>query len=95
MWARHAGLPVTYRFDPTTILLAALAYVLMNFLHHFPDEAARYAQDVHDPFSSAWHESGTDPPVVPARTWLLSVGWRRSAGKVLLLLVSNNAPAPA
>ena len=73
----------------------ALAYVLMNFLHHFPDEAARYAQDVHDPFSSAWHESGMDPPVVPARTWLLSVGWRRSAGKVLLLLVSNKAPAPA
>jgi hypothetical protein len=56
----------------------AVAYVLMNFLHHFPDEAARYAQDVRDPFSSAWREPGTDPPVVPARTWLLS---RNSAGE--------------
>jgi len=26
----------------------ALEYVLMNFLHHFPGEAARYAQEPHD-----------------------------------------------
>src|SRR3982074_2700166 len=55
----------------------ALAYVLMNFLHHFPDEARRYASDPRDPFSSAWREDGTGPPVVAARTWLLSIGWRR------------------
>jgi hypothetical protein len=54
----------------------ALAYVLMNFLHHFPGEAARHAADGRDRFSSAWREPGTDPPVVPARTWLLTVGWR-------------------
>jgi putative transposase len=64
----------------------ALAYVLMNFLHHFPGEAARY---VRDPFSSAWREHGTDPPVVPARTWLLSVGWRIRAGAVISLLVDR------
>src|SRR6267378_2526727 len=34
----------------------ALAYVLMNFLHHFPGERARYAGDLRDPFSSAWRE---------------------------------------
>ena len=32
MWARHAGLPVTYRFDPTTILLAALAALILTAL---------------------------------------------------------------
>jgi len=42
-----------------------------------------------DPFSSAWREQGTDPPVAPARTWLLSVGWRIRAGAVLLLLVDE------
>ncbi len=30
----------------------ALAYVLMNFLHHFPGEAGRYAEDLRDRFSS-------------------------------------------
>jgi hypothetical protein len=54
----------------------AIAYVLMNFLHHFPGEVRRYAQDLRDRFSSAWREQGKDPPVVPPRTWLLSVGWR-------------------
>ena len=61
----------------------------------FPDEAARYAQDVRDPFSSAWREAGTDPPVVPARTWLLSVGWRRCAGTAVVLLVSAATPVCA
>src|SRR5207245_7095236 len=80
--------------SPTEVV-RALAYVLMNSLHNFPDAATRLAQDVRGPFSSAWREAGTDRPVVPARTWLLSLGWRRSAGKVLLLLVSDAAPAPA
>ena len=53
----------------------ALAYVLMNFLHHFPMQDA-CARRVPDPFSSAWREQGKDPPVVAARTWLLSIGWR-------------------
>ena len=64
----------------------ALAYVLLNFLHHFPGEAARYAEDQRDRFSSAWPEQGTDPPVVPARTWLLSVGWRKQAPPTVLLI---------
>jgi REP element-mobilizing transposase RayT len=64
----------------------AIAYVLMNFLHHFPDEAARYEDVPRDPFSSAWCERGRDPPVVKARTWLLAVGWRIRAGEVLLAL---------
>ena len=68
----------------------ALAYVLLNFLHHFPDEAARYEDVPRDPFSSAWRERGRDPPVVPARTWLLAVGWRIRAGEVLLSLASRS-----
>src|SRR5712691_4184858 len=65
----------------------ALAYVLMNFLHHFPDEARRYAEDPRDRFSSAWREDGTDPPVVAAQTWLLTVGWRIRSAEVLLRIV--------
>src|SRR5258706_10201572 len=65
----------------------ALAYVLMNFLHHFPGEAARYAEDLRDPFSSAWREPGMDPPVVAGRTWLLTVGWRTRATPTLSALV--------
>jgi hypothetical protein len=57
----------------------ALVYVLMNFLHHFPGEVVHYTGDLRDRFSSAWRDQGKDPPVVPARTWLLSVGWRRRA----------------
>ena len=70
----------------------ALAYVLMNFQHHFPEEARR-PRTIRDPFSSAWREPGVDPPVVPARTWLLDVGWRRWAGDVLLAIVSGGASA--
>jgi hypothetical protein len=66
----------------------ALAYVLMNFLHHFPDEAPAYARDRRDQYSSAWRERGRDPPVVPARTWLLSVGWRTRASGGLLLIAA-------
>ena len=65
----------------------AIAYVLMNFLHHFPDEATRYSRDVRDRFSSARREDGTDPPVVGARTWLLSVGWRIRSDARLAALV--------
>ena len=64
----------------------ALAYVLLNFLHHFPEEAKRFAPDPRDRFSSVWREQGRDPPVVPARTWLLAVGWRWRAPPELLLL---------
>jgi len=67
----------------------ALAYVLMNFLHHFPDEARRYERDPRDPLSSAWREDGTDPPVVAPRTWLLSVGWRIRSADVLLRIVES------
>jgi REP element-mobilizing transposase RayT len=69
----------------------ALAYVLMNFLHHFPGEAARYAEDVRDRFSSAWREQGKDPPVVAARSWLLTVGWRRRSTAPLLALVDDGS----
>ena len=77
----HAG-----QLRSPTQVANALAYVLLNFLHHFPGEAARYGNDVRDPFSSAWRERGRDPPVVPARTWLLAIGWRIRAGEVLLAL---------
>ena len=63
--------------SPTEIA-NALAYVLLNHLHHFPERATAYADDPRDRFSSAWRQAGTDPPVVPARTWLLCVGWERS-----------------
>src|SRR5437879_3082453 len=67
----------------------ALAYVLMNFLHHFPGEAARHHDEPRDRFSSAWREQGTDPPVAPARTWLLTIGWRMRAAPVLSQLVDG------
>jgi REP element-mobilizing transposase RayT len=66
----------------------AIAYVLMNFLHHFPEEARRYADDPRDPFSSAWLEDGADPPVVAPKTWLLSVGWRIRSPEVLLRIAA-------
>jgi hypothetical protein len=66
-----------------------LAYVLLNHLHHFPEKAPAYTDDPRDRFSSAWNEPGTDPPVVPALTWLLSVGWRWRAPDVLLLLIAG------
>lgn len=64
----------------------ALDYVLTNFVRHFPGEAAAYGPDQRDHCSSAWRERGRDPPVVPARTWLLSVGWRARASGGLLRL---------
>ncbi len=68
----------------------ALAYVLMNFLHHFPGEASRYTEEPRDRFSSTWRE-GVDPPVLPASTWLLSVGWRTRASATLLALAGLNS----
>jgi REP element-mobilizing transposase RayT len=67
----------------------ALAYVLTNFLHHFPGERARQADDLRDRFSSAWREQGKDPPVVAPRTWLLSIGWRMNADPRLDMLGDN------
>jgi len=64
----------------------AIAYVLLNFVHHFPDEKARHAGDLRDRFSSAWREDGKDPPVVAPRTWLLSIGWRVRADARLDIL---------
>jgi hypothetical protein len=74
--------------SPTEVA-RALAYVLMNFLHHFPEQAAAYEQDRRDPCSSAWRERGRDPPVVAARTWLLSIGWQTRASGRLLSLVGQ------
>jgi len=71
---------------------ALLLYVLQNARHHRWSGAPRPGRPWTDPYSSArWFEGwrrwpgglrGTDagpaaPPVVPARSWLLRVGWRR------------------
>ena len=69
----------------------AITYVLLNFAHHFPDEARR-VDDLRDRFSSAWRDRGRDPPVVPARTWLLRVGWRMRADERIVMLVDAAAP---
>jgi len=69
----------------------AITYVLLNFAHHFPDEARR-VDDLRDRFSSAWRDRGRDPPVVPARTWLLRVGWRLRADERIVMLVDAAAP---
>jgi putative transposase len=69
----------------------AVTYVLLNFAHHFPEEARRAAH-VRDRFSSAWRDRGRDPPVVPARTWLLRVGWRLQADERVVMLVDAAAP---
>jgi putative transposase len=77
----HAGI-----LRSPTQVANTLAYVLLNFLHHFPGEAVRYGHDMRDPFSSSWRERGRDPPVVRARTWLLTIGWRIRAGEELVAL---------
>jgi REP element-mobilizing transposase RayT len=63
----------------------ALAYVLLNARKHLGRLAARVGRV--DPASSGawfdgWRREGHDraersPPVAPARSWLLRVGWRR------------------
>jgi putative transposase len=61
---------------------SALAYVLMNWAKHRPDARGL------DPCASGWWFAGwreqhpgpppgVDRPVVPPRTWLARVGWRR------------------
>jgi hypothetical protein len=66
----------------------ALRYVLLNARHHVAAAGAKVAGAVLlDPASSArWFEGwkaerstdATDPPVIArARTWLLTIGWRR------------------
>ncbi len=67
----------------------ALGYVLNNFRKHlWKDEQRRCEPTWIDPFSSAqffdgWKdrrpsETPRAGPVAPARTWLLTVGWRKS-----------------
>jgi REP element-mobilizing transposase RayT len=70
----------------------AIAYVLLNFVHHFPGEEARHAGDLRDRFSSARREDGKDPPVVAPRTWLLSIGWRVRADARLDILRDGRQP---
>ena len=65
-----------------------LCYVLQNARRHGASFHARWHGI--DPFSSAWWFDGwdsdrwrrglvaaDDPPVAPARSWLLTIGWRR------------------
>jgi hypothetical protein len=82
---------------------AALCYVLNNALRHGERLDRRWGGI--DPFSSAWHFDGWaseswrrvvtppegDPPVAPARSWLLREGWRRHG----LLAISELPPAAA
>jgi hypothetical protein len=67
-----------------------LVYVLGNWRHHGGE---RYPHGCIDPCSSAlWFDGFAEAilsasacsvaPVVPARTWLLSVGYRRSRGRI-------------
>lgn len=80
----------------------ALCYVLQNARRHGETLDSRW-QGV-DPFSSAWHFDGWrddlwrsrlapprgDPPVAPATTWLLRIGWRRWG-----LIATDEVPAAA
>lgn len=67
-----------------------LRYILLNRKHHAPDASFdRYWVDPYSsgPWFTGWAEpirradaralAKTTPPTRPARTWLLSVGWRR------------------
>jgi hypothetical protein len=66
----------------------ALCYVLANGKKHAAAGCAVAAPDAIDLYSSApWFDGFVEcitvrnlppePPVVPPRTWLLSIGWRR------------------
>jgi hypothetical protein len=72
----------------------ALAYVLNNSRRH---NAERFNAYWIDPCSSApwftgwrtvmrepWARADGDPPVVPAKTWLLDKGWRLVGGLLAL-----------
>jgi len=70
-----------------------LRYVLCNARHHAAERGQRLARTWIDPYSSApWFDGWRDPivekpwlrpllrrfaPTAPARTWLLTTGWRR------------------
>ena len=64
-----------------------LAYCLLNARHHAAQSGASLPRDWYDPYSSAAYFDGwadgmppppeDDDPVVPARAWLLTTGWRR------------------
>jgi hypothetical protein len=67
---------------------AVLVYVLGNWRHHGGE---RYPLGCIDPCSSApWFDGFVEtllppsapPPVAPARTWLLALGYRRHIGKI-------------
>jgi REP-associated tyrosine transposase len=71
----------------------ALRYVLLNARHHFGEEGTPIDPSWIDPYSSGYWFDGwklpirdlelirtcrhLDRPTVPARTWLLTVGWKR------------------
>jgi REP-associated tyrosine transposase len=73
----------------------ALAYVLMNFLHHFPDEAARSAQDMRDPFSSAWGEERAGQHRVTRVRAPRTVSAPRRTSRTVVAAPSPSRPSPA
>ena len=62
-----------------------LRYVLLNFCKHLPGARGVDACSS-GPWFSGWKRpppcARTPPPVRPAQTWLLSVGWRRGGGPI-------------
>ena len=69
----------------------ALVYVLGNARKHLAALGYRLSPHYIDECSSAAWFTGwavpprpppTDPPVAPARTWLLSTGWRERGGPI-------------
>lgn len=75
----------------------AIAYVINNDLRHTRSRATVFDYFSSAPFFAGWVEGRVSwpkpivglPPCVPARSWLLSEGWRR-AGEVSL----NKIPGP-
>jgi REP element-mobilizing transposase RayT len=76
----------------------ALVYVLHNGAHHNPELAG--AIDVYSsaPYFNGWRRrirlrfvDDGPPPVVPARTWLLTTGWLRAGGPI----DHDEVPAPS
>jgi hypothetical protein len=61
-----------------------LAYVLKNWNRHAKAFTRRLDEFASGPWFDGWGEAYEvggnalrDPPIVPAETWLLKVGWRR------------------
>ena len=88
--ARSLGTPTEVR--------KALVYILGNARKHATRFGRTCSEGWLDPYSSApWFGGWATPPappagpvpVVPARTWLLTVGWQRAGG----LLSRGEAPA--